>query len=125
MSTKLEPIATSIVSPSSHRSGSIDTVRRQTIIWRYLIVISLYHVVALFAFVPWFFSWTGVVLCLAGTYVFGTLGINLCFHRVLTHQGLVLPKWLEHTFAILGICCMQDTPARWVAIHRIFTSSAA
>jgi stearoyl-CoA desaturase (delta-9 desaturase) len=30
-----------------------------------------------------------------------------------------LPKWLEHFFAILGVCCLQDSPARWVAVHRL------
>jgi stearoyl-CoA desaturase (delta-9 desaturase) len=74
--------------------------------------------IALLAFVPWFFSWTGVVLALLGVYVFGTLGISLCFHRMLTHRGFVCPKWLEHSLAVLGLCCIQDTPARWVGIHR-------
>lgn len=76
------------------------------------------HCLALLAFVPWLFSWTGVLLALFGLYVFGTLGINLCFHRLLTHRGVVCPKWLEHSLAILGVCCLQDTPARWVAMHR-------
>lgn len=76
------------------------------------------HLVALLAFVPWFFSWTGVVLAFLGLYVFGTLGISLGFHRLLTHRGMVCPKPLEHAFVILGVCCLQDTPARWVATHR-------
>jgi fatty-acid desaturase len=80
--------------------------------------LAVIHLVALLAFVPWFFSWTGVAVMLLGLYVFGVLGINLCFHRLLTHRGLVCPKWLEHTLAILGVCCCQDTPARWVATHR-------
>jgi stearoyl-CoA desaturase (delta-9 desaturase) len=80
--------------------------------------IATIHLLALLAFIPWFFSWTGVLLAVLGLYVFGLLGINLCFHRLLTHRGFVCPKWLEHTFAILGLCCVQDTPARWVAIHR-------
>jgi len=37
---------------------------------------------------------------------------------MLTHRGLVCPKWLEHAFAVLAVCSMQDTPARWVAVHR-------
>src|SRR5262245_30490129 len=86
--------------------------------WIYAIPVVAYHLIALLAFVPWFFSWTGVVLAVLGLYVFGTLGINLCYHRLLAHRGLVVPKWLEHTFAILGVCCVQDTPARWVAVHR-------
>jgi fatty-acid desaturase len=53
-----------------------------------------------------------------GLYVFGSLGISLCYHRLLTHRSLACPKWLEHGFAILGLCCVQDTPARWVGIHR-------
>ena len=36
---------------------------------------------------------------LLGLYVFGTLGINLCYHRLLTHRGFVCPKWLEHSLA--------------------------
>ncbi len=80
--------------------------------------IAAIHVIALLAFVPWFFSWTGVILALLGLYVFGSLGISLCFHRMLAHRGVVCPKWLEHSLAILGLCCLQDTPARWVGIHR-------
>ena len=80
--------------------------------------IAAIHLIALLAFVPWLFSWTGVVLALLGLYVFGTLGISLCFHRMLTHRSVVCPVWLEHSLAILGLCCVQDTPARWVGIHR-------
>ncbi|MBV8455392.1 MAG: fatty acid desaturase [Acetobacteraceae bacterium] len=80
--------------------------------------IAAIHVIALLAFAPWFFSWTGVILAVLGLYVFGTLGISLCFHRMLAHRGFACPKWLEHSLAILGLCCIQDTPARWVGIHR-------
>jgi stearoyl-CoA desaturase (delta-9 desaturase) len=91
-------------------------VRR--ISWIPTILIVTYHLVALLALLPWFFSWTGVVLAVVGDYVFGVLGINLCYHRLLAHRGFRCPKWFEHTLAILGVCCVQDTPARWVAVHR-------
>ncbi|MBS0210330.1 MAG: fatty acid desaturase [Planctomycetes bacterium] len=94
-------------------------VDKTKIIWPYLISMIVYHVVALLAFMPYLFSWTGVVLAGLGCYVFGTLGINLCYHRLLTHRGFTCPLWLEHFFAVLGVCCLQDTPARWVAIHRM------
>ena len=80
--------------------------------------IAAIHLIALLAFVPWFFSWAGAVLAILGLYVFGTLGISLCFHRMLTHRGVVCPKWFERSLAILGLCCVQDTPARWVGMHR-------
>ena len=95
------------------------SVQKDKILWPYFIGITGFHALALLAFVPWLFSWTGVALAIAGLYVFGTLGINLCYHRLLTHKGFALPKWLEHTFAVLGVCCLQDTPARWVAVHRL------
>ena len=86
--------------------------------WLYAPVIVGYHVLALLAFVPWFFSWTGVALCVIGIYLFGVLGINLCYHRLLTHRGFECPKWFEHMLVVLAVCCVQDTPARWVAVHR-------
>jgi stearoyl-CoA desaturase (delta-9 desaturase) len=101
-----------------NRLPTPDSVNFRKIAWVYAIGVIGYHLVALLAFLPWFFSWTGVVLAIAGCYVFGTLGINLCYHRLLAHRGLNCPKWLEHGLAILGVCCLQDTPARWVAVHR-------
>jgi len=76
------------------------------------------HVLALLAFLPWYFSWTGVVIFTIGLYVFGVLGINIGFHRLLTHRAFSCPLWLEHTLAILGTSCLQFSPAFWVAIHR-------
>ena len=104
--------------PDSTRLALPAAVNRRRIVWPYAIAVALYHLVALLALLPWLFSWTGVVLAVIGLYVFGTLGINLCFHRLLTHRGLNCPKWLEYSFAGLAVCCLQDTPARWVAVHR-------
>jgi len=93
-------------------------VDRRRVVWSYALTVGAYHLIALLAVLPWLFSWTGVVAAVLGLYVFGSLGINLCYHRLLTHRGLVCPKWLEHAFAVLAVCSMQDTPARWVAVHR-------
>jgi len=95
-----------------------DTVNRRRFIGEYLGAFIFYHAVALLAFLPWLFNWGSVAVAVAGFYVFGTLGINLCYHRLLTHRSFQCPKWLERIFAILGVCCLQDTPARWVAVHR-------
>jgi len=101
-----------------NRLPTPDSVNFRKIAWIYAVGVIGYHLIALLAFLPWFFSWTGVALAIAGCYVFGTLGINLCYHRLLAHRGFNCPKWLEHCLAILGVCCLQDTPARWVAVHR-------
>ena len=85
-----------------------DGATKGRILWPYVMTLAIYHLIALLALTPWFFSATGVVLMIVGLYVFGTFGINLAYHRLLTHRGLVCPKWLEYTLAILGVCCMQD-----------------
>jgi fatty-acid desaturase len=92
---------------------------RERVRWAYAVGVIGVHALALLAFAPRFFSWTGVALALGGLYVFGTLGINLCYHRLLTHRGYRCRRWLEHALATLGVCCLQDTPARWVATHRL------
>jgi len=69
--------------------------------------------------VPWFFSWTGVVFFVAGSFLFGTVGLNLGYHRLLSHRSFKCPKWFERAVALLGVCALQGTPGRWVALHRI------
>jgi fatty-acid desaturase len=64
------------------------------------------------------FSWTGVFLLIAGCYVFGAIGINLCYHRLITHRSFSCPLWLEHAFVVVAVCSMQDSPAHWAAVHR-------
>jgi fatty-acid desaturase len=78
----------------------------------------LVHLIAALALFPWFFSWTGVVVFAAGIVVFGALGINLCYHRLLTHRSFSCPLWLEHGLAMLAACAVQDSPPHWVAVHR-------
>ena len=86
--------------------------------WPYIIGIGAYHAVAVLAFMPGYFSWSGLVVAIVGTHLCGLFGINLCYHRLLTHRGLKCPKWLEHAMVVIAMSCLQETPARWVAIHR-------
>ncbi|MBX3381231.1 MAG: fatty acid desaturase [Phycisphaeraceae bacterium] len=95
-----------------------EGVQPYTYRWHVIIAIALIHLAAIPAFLPQFFSWTGVALVPIGVYFFGCLGINLCYHRLLTHRGFVVPKWIEHAFAMLALCNLQGTPASWVAAHR-------
>ena len=92
--------------------------------WPFANGVIFYHLVAPLAFIPAYFSWTGVVAAILGYLILGVLGINVCYHRLLTHKGFTCPKWLEFTFAIFGVCCLQGSPARWVAVHRRHHQSA-
>lgn len=112
------PFITSIERP--HLSLP-DTIVRGQIRWAYAVPIFLIHVLALAALLPWLFSWTGLIIMVIGVHVFGQ-AINLCYHRILTHKSAKLPKWLEHWFVIMALCCMEDTPGKWVAMHRFHHS---
>jgi fatty-acid desaturase len=101
------------------REPASRSSRRGKILWAYLIPIALVHLLALLAFVPWLFSWSGLVALVLGVHVFGNLGINLGYHRLLTHRSFCVPRWFEYMLTVFALCCMQDTPARWVATHRL------
>jgi stearoyl-CoA desaturase (delta-9 desaturase) len=81
--------------------------------------IVVFHLLALLACTPWLFSWSGLAWAVGGIYLFGALGINIGYHRLLTHRGFSCPRWLEHAFSVLGMCCWQGRPMKWVAIHRM------
>jgi fatty-acid desaturase len=78
-----------------------------------------FHLLALLACVPWLFSWSGLAWAVGGLYLFGTLGINIGYHRLLTHRGFACPRWLERGLTLLGVCCWQGSPMNWVAVHRM------
>lgn len=99
--------------------SSAKPARRGAILWAYVLPIAVIHTLALLAFLPWLFSWTGLIVMILGVHVFGNLGINLGYHRLLTHRSFAVPKWLEYTLTTFALCCMQDTPTRWVATHRL------
>jgi fatty-acid desaturase len=100
------------------RPPQLASRRSWRIKWRYASPIFFIHLVALLACLPWFFSWTGVVLALLGCYVFGGLGMNVGYHRLLTHRSFTCPRWLERSLAVLGACCMEESPTIWATWHR-------
>jgi fatty-acid desaturase len=85
--------------------------------WSYLIPIVGVHILALLACIPWLFSWIGLAVMLIGVHVFGQ-GINLGYHRLLTHRSFSTPQWVERVLVFVGLCCMEDTPIKWVSVHR-------
>lgn len=89
------------------------------ILWEYLIPVILFHLLIPLAFLPYFFSWWGLLFLPIGNFIFTSLGIGGGYHRLLTHRGFTCPKWLEYTLATLGVCSFQDSPARWVLVHRV------
>jgi fatty-acid desaturase len=96
----------------------IDKPVKRQFILSYAVSFASVHLIALLVFWPWLFSWTGVLAFLVGFKV-SQFGIPICYHRLLTHRSFRTPKWLERTWVVCALCQMQDTPAKWVAWHRM------
>jgi stearoyl-CoA desaturase (delta-9 desaturase) len=85
--------------------------------WATLSVIVLFHLGALAAL--FFFSWQRLAVML-GLYVLAiNVGIGMCYHRLLTHRGYQVPKWLEYTMAVCATLALEGGPIFWVATHRV------
>lgn len=76
------------------------------------------HLIALLAFWPKMFSWSGVLVAFVLYYATGAIGITFGFHRLLTHRSLKVVKPLEYFAAILGTLALQGGPIEWIATHR-------
>ncbi|EDX83411.1 Fatty acid desaturase subfamily [Synechococcus sp. PCC 7335] len=50
---------------------------------------------------------------------FGSIGICLGYHRLLSHRSFQVPKWLEYAIAFIGALALQGGPIFWVAGHRL------
>ncbi len=85
--------------------------------WTTAAFFGAFHALALLA--PWFFSWSALGVTLFLHWLFGSVGICLGFHRLLTHRSLQVPKWLEYVIAILGTLSLQGGVIFWVAGHRL------
>jgi fatty-acid desaturase len=79
--------------------------------------ITLVHLGAIAA-IP-FFSWGALAACLFLLFTISPLGINLCYHRLLTHRALKVPTWLEYTLATIAAASAQGPMMVWVAEHRL------
>ena len=105
-------------------SSSSTAPRRGGIEWRNLnwgviAAIGSLHVLAVFALLPWFFSWTGLLVFFVMVWVSGGIGVTLCYHRLLTHRSFKTPKWFEYLLTLCGCLAWQGGPIDWVGTHRL------
>ncbi|MCS6864959.1 MAG: fatty acid desaturase [Gemmataceae bacterium] len=117
MSTVPAPVSAS--ADSVPPTVSHPTAPPKRIFWFYATII-LIHAVAILAFIPGYtLVWWGLPVVLVGNFIFGSLGINLGYHRMLTHSAARFPKPLERLWVLLGVCSMEGSPLWWVCTHRM------
>jgi stearoyl-CoA desaturase (delta-9 desaturase) len=85
--------------------------------WLTLIVVAAFHVGAVAAL--FFFTWQRLVVMLALYVLAINVGIGMCYHRLLTHRGYQVPKWLEYVMAVCASLALEGGPMFWVSTHRV------
>lgn len=85
--------------------------------WTNVVFFSAVHILALLA--PWFFSWSALGVTILLHWFFGSIGICLGYHRLLSHRSFQVPQWLEYIITTIGALAMQGGPIFWVAGHRL------
>ncbi|CAI0396768.1 unnamed protein product [Linum tenue] len=105
----LSPPDVSVVSHEQTRKWNL---------WDKTAVVSIVaaHLLALYA--PFCFSWGAFWVAFCLYTITGLFGINLSYHRHLSHKSFRIPKWLEYLFAYCGAHALQGDPLYWVSTHR-------
>ncbi len=86
-------------------------IHRSNVFW-----ILTVHVLALAA-IP-FFTWSLFWVAMVGVFIVAPLGINMGYHRLLTHQAFRSPNWLTYTLVTIGAALGGGAPIYWAAAHR-------
>lgn len=64
------------------------------------------------------FSWAWMALSIGLYFLYGGLGISVCYHRILTHRAAVVQPWVERLFATFASLAGTGSPIMWVMTHR-------
>ena len=78
-----------------HLKFTRDQTFSQPIVWLTTFFMVAFHVGAIAAL--FFFSWKALLLAMLFWWVAGGLGIGMGYHRLLTHRGYKIPKWIEYS----------------------------
>ena len=84
--------------------------------WPVVLWIGFIHASAIA--VPFFFSWQGLVAFVALTWLTGSLGVCMGYHRLLTHGSFTTYRPIRWMLAVLGGLSGEGSALTWVANHR-------
>ncbi len=97
----------------------VDVRRKTRVGWVPILWIMGFHVGALLAFVPGYFTWQALAVCVFLHWLTTSVGISLTYHRLLSHRSFVVkPKWLEYALTALASCAAQGDALGMVSDHR-------
>jgi fatty-acid desaturase len=85
--------------------------------WITLIFMIVFHAGAIAAL--FFFNWKAVAVATILYFVGINLGICIGYHRLLTHRGYKVNRWLKYFLAVCGTLTLEGGPLYWVVNHRV------
>jgi fatty-acid desaturase len=97
--------------------SKIKAISKSDINWVSATALTIFHLFSVAAF--FFFSWKALAAAVVLTWVAGSLGIGIGYHRLLTHRGFKTPKWFEYFLVLCGTLALQGGAINWVVTHRI------
>jgi fatty-acid desaturase len=77
----------------------------------------IFHVGAIAAL--FMFTWKALILSAILWVLASNVGIGMCYHRLLTHRGYRVPKWIEYAMTVCATLSLEGGPIFWVGTHRI------
>lgn len=80
----------------------------------FMVVFHVGAVAALFMF-----TWKALIVSVVLLWITGSLGIGMCYHRLLTHRGYKTYQWVEYFLTICATLALEGGPFFWVATHRV------
>jgi len=91
------------------RGNNQSTLRAFNVLLFSLLLLSPYWVT---------FSGAGFALSALLYFLYGGLGISVCYHRLLTHRAATVHPWVERLFATFACAAGTGSPIMWVMTHR-------
>src|ERR1700744_6009753 len=93
------------------------TYQEGRINWIPSLFMGAFHVGAIAAL--FFFSWKNLLVAAIMYFFAINVGIGMAYHRLLTHRGYKVPRWLEYFLTACGTMALEGGPIFWVATHRV------
>jgi stearoyl-CoA desaturase (delta-9 desaturase) len=96
---------------------TLPQYRLSNVNWVTTVALVLFHIGAIASF--FYFDWNAVLVAAFLYWLCIGVGIGMGYHRLHTHRGYKVPKWMEYAFAVCGAMTLEGGPIFWVATHRI------
>ncbi|MFP5229502.1 MAG: acyl-CoA desaturase [Acidobacteriota bacterium] len=120
LSVSAAPVVTASAHPRDERVSLMPKLGRKYqsgTNWFTTIFMVLFHAGAIAAL--FMFTWKALICALVMWLLAINVGIGMSYHRLLTHRGYRVPKWLEYAMAVCGTLALEGGPIFWVSLHRV------